>query len=214
MKYSGINYIGNIPTDWKCGKMKHIVSTPIVTGAGEEAQDKTPHSIRYIRISDFDKNGNVIEDNAAYIPQIKGKKYILPKGVILAATAGGTVGKTLLFEGLHEPACYAGYLAKIEANPDKMLKKFLLYQMRCQIMDGFRVYSVKKSTIENISASAYSNMPIVIPPLNTQKEIVSFLDKKCSEIDELITKKTSLLSELESYKKSLIYEYVTGKKEV
>ena len=33
MKDSGINYIGNIPTDWKCGKIKHIVSSPIVTGA-------------------------------------------------------------------------------------------------------------------------------------------------------------------------------------
>lgn len=47
-----------------------------------------------------------------------------------------------------------------------------------------------------------------------QKEIVSYLDKKCSEIDKLITKKEELIKELENYKKSLIYECVTGKREV
>ena len=44
--------------------------------------------------------------------------------------------------------------------------------------------------------------------------LVSHLDKKCSEIDELITVKQAKIEKLEQYKRSLIYEYVTGKKEV
>ena len=55
---------------------------------------------------------------------------------------------------------------------------------------------------------------IIIPSLDEQKEIVAYLDKKCTEIDSLISKKEQFLTELESYKKSMIYEYVTGKKEV
>ena len=51
-------------------------------------------------------------------------------------------------------------------------------------------------------------------PLDEQKEIADYLDKKCAEIDTLIEKKTALLEEMEAYKKSVIYEYVTGKKEV
>ena len=55
---------------------------------------------------------------------------------------------------------------------------------------------------------------IVTKTLKEQKDIVSYLDSKCAEIDSLISKKEKLISELEKYKKSLIYEYVTGKKEV
>ena len=50
-------------------------------------------------------------------------------------------------------------------------------------MDDFRQYAVKKSTIENISASTYSNMSVVLAPNIEQKFIVEFLDKRCAEID-------------------------------
>ena len=53
-----------------------------------------------------------------------------------------------------------------------------------------------------------------LPPLEEQKEIIDYLNKKRAEIDTLIAKKTALLEEMEQYKKSVIYEYVTGKKEV
>ena len=53
-----------------------------------------------------------------------------------------------------------------------------------------------------------------LPPLEEQKEIIDYLNKKCAEMDTLIAKKTALLEEMENYKKSVIYEYVTGKKQV
>ena len=60
----------------------------------------------------------------------------------------------------------------------------------------------------------FRDIRVVVPPLQEQKEILEFLDAKCSEIDRLIEKKQGLLDRIEDYKKSLIYEYVTGKKEV
>lgn len=209
MKDSGVKYLGTIPKNWNITKIKFAVSESINCGAGEEAQDFSNDSIRYIRISDFDKNGNIDEENAAYIPFVKGKKYIIKRGDILAATAGGTVGKTLLFNGLNEQACYAGYLAKIRTNEKIMNNKYLLYQMRCNIMDDFRQYAVKKSTIENISASTYSNMSVVLAPNNEQKLIVDYLDEKCAEIDGITKDLQEQIDTLENYKKSVITEAVT-----
>ncbi|WP_141082017.1 restriction endonuclease subunit S [Campylobacter devanensis] len=208
-KDSGISYIDKIPIHWNIAKVKNIVKIPVQTGAGEEAQDKHEKSIRYIRISDFDLNGKIKPEVAAYIHYEKGKNFLIEKGDILCATAGATVGKTLFFEGLDEPSCYAGYLAKIRVNPNKMLNTFLLYQMRCQIMDGFRNFFVKKSTIENISAKTYSNMPIIVPPLNEQKKIAEFLDKKCEIIDKRLSNLERKIKSLKEYKKSLISECVT-----
>ena len=50
--------------------------------------------------------------------------------------------------------------------------------------------------------------------VDEQKEIVSYLNEKCKQLDTLIRNKQQYLTEIENYKKSLIYEYVTGKKEV
>ena len=59
-----------------------------------------------------------------------------------------------------------------------------------------------------------NNAYIVFPPLNEQKQIADYLDRKCSKINDIIKSKNKQLSTLDEYKKSLIYEYVTGKKEV
>lgn len=58
------------------------------------------------------------------------------------------------------------------------------------------------------------NIVIPMPPLEEQKEIANYLDKKCAEIEAIIADKKKQLEVLDNYKKSIIYEYVTGKKEV
>ena len=50
-----------------------------------------------------------------------------------------------------------------------------------------------------------------MPPIEDQKEIASYLDKKCSDIDSLIALKQQKIEKLKDYKKSVIYEAVTGK---
>ena len=52
------------------------------------------------------------------------------------------------------------------------------------------------------------------PKIEEQQAIVSYLDQKCTQIDNLISIKQRKIEKLQQYKKSVIYEYVTGKKEV
>lgn len=66
-------------------------------------------------------------------------------------------------------------------------------------------------------AMRYSNfvqIPLFSFPIEEQKAIAMFLDRKCGEIDLLIEQKINFIEEIETYKKSLIYECVTGKREV
>ncbi len=65
-----------------------------------------------------------------------------------------------------------------------------------------------------ISVDRINNVKMLVPPIQEQQEIAEYLDKKCSEIDQLISIKQQKIVELNDYKKSLIYEYTTGKKEV
>lgn len=67
---------------------------------------------------------------------------------------------------------------------------------------------------QDLRYSNFVQVPIFEPSLEEQQEIAEYLNKKCTEVDELINQKERLLTDLEKYKKSIIYEYVTGKKEV
>ena len=65
-----------------------------------------------------------------------------------------------------------------------------------------------------VSRDDLRTLVLPVPPLCEQRDIVSFLDKRTTEIDSLISEKESLINDLEAYKKSLIYEVVTGKRRV
>lgn len=75
-------------------------------------------------------------------------------------------------------------------------------------------YYISQTTLPGMSQSNYYNMPIRLPPLAEQREIVEYLDRKCGAIDAAKGKCRAELEKLSEYKKSLIYECVTGKREV
>ena len=53
------------------------------------------------------------------------------------------------------------------------------------------------------------NIQIAAPTLQEQQSIATYLDQKCSEIDELITLQEEMITKLQSYKQSVITEAVT-----
>lgn len=208
-KDSGYPYLDEIPSTWDAIKLKFLVKEPIKTGAGEEAQIYNPKEIRYIRISDFDKDGNIKLDNKVSIPYEKGKNFPLSDGDLLLATAGATVGKATLFTDCGERCCYAGYLAKVRTNNSLLLNKYLLYVFQSPLFERFKAHSIVKSTIENISASKYANMAVPVPPVEEQKKIVEYLDNKCRNIDSAIAKSQLIINKLNDFKKSTITDALT-----
>lgn len=65
-----------------------------------------------------------------------------------------------------------------------------------------------------LSVERIKNLKMPLPSLFEQQIIASYLDSKCSEIDNLIAVKQQMIETLKEYKKSLIFECVTGKKEI
>ena len=96
----------------------------------------------------------------------------------------------------------------------KLNTRYIKYILESDVFK-FNLSSYLTSTINQLTNQNFSNMKIIFcNSEKEQKEIVDFLDKKCSEIDSLISDKKEQLEKLASYKQSMIYEYVTGKKEI
>ena len=59
-----------------------------------------------------------------------------------------------------------------------------------------------------------SEIPLVIPPLSEQQQIVEYLDEQTQLIDKTISIEEKRIELLKEYRQSLISEVVTGKRKV
>ena len=215
MKDSSIEWVGEIANEFAVYKFKYLLKTPMQYGANEAGITFDKTLPRYIRITDITSDGRLKQDNRLCIEDTVAKPYILQDGDLLFARSGGTVGKSFLYKQSYGNAAFAGYLIRAVVNRTIAVPEYVYYYTNSSIYDTWKNSIFIQSTIQNIGADRYSNMPIIVPNnIEEQRSIVEYLNERCVGIDALIRKKQQYLTEIENYKKSLIYEYVTGKKEV
>lgn len=217
MKDSGIEWIGEIPANWKVYPLKYLVDIPITDGTHNTPTytDKENGS-PFLSSKDI-TSGHIDWSSIKYITKElheQLQKEVAPKRNDILLAKNGTTGIGALVE---EDIVFDIYvtLALIRPNQSIVLPKFLLYLINsslCKIQYDKHLIGIG---VPNLHLNIINNVKVIITDAkDEQQEIVSYLDEKCSEIDKIIAKKEQLIEELETYKKSLIYEYITGKKEV
>lgn len=77
------------------------------------------------------------------------------------------------------------------------------------MFDKWRKEAINISTIENISAGKYADLPVTLHDKNKQNLIVEILDETSILIDNLIFNQQQQIEKLKEYKQSLISEVVT-----
>ena len=212
MKDSGVVEIGNIPAHWSLSPMKYLLEGSMKYGANESAESDNRDWPRYIRITDIAENGTLRDDSFKSLSPDKANGYMLHKGDVLFARSGATVGKTYLFNEDY-PACYAGYLIKATCGV-KLLPEYLIRYTQSSSYDSWKNSVYILSTIQNIGAEKYSNLPIPVPPIEEQMSIVGYLDRKTKQIDDTIVATEQQIKNLQAYRISLISEAVTGQIDV
>lgn len=209
LKDSGTEWIGKIPINWSCKKLKYILLTPLSYGANEPGEEYNEQYPRYIRITDIDENNKLKEEGKLSLPPIIAKPYILQDNDILFARSGASVGKTFLYRTIYGEAAFAGYLIKAQIDTSIALPKYIYYSTLSTGYENWKNSMFTQATIQNIGADKYAIYEIPMPPINEQFGIVRFLDEKCVEIDALSEDIQAEIVALEEYRCSIITEKVT-----
>lgn len=210
MKDSGIEWIGDIPSEWGKDKVVRIFQK-IGSGTTPKATDDENFNGNINWLQSGDINGGIITESKNHISKNVLDKYSTLKiyecPFIIIAMYGGSIGNVSIskIDACVNQACCV--LSNSQLN-----FQFAFYSFCAS--KNFLIHKGIGGGQPNISQDVIKQLWLPIPALAEQKEIADYLDVKCAEIDKLIADKTHLLEEMESYKKSVIYEYVTGKKEV
>lgn len=211
MKDSGIEWIGEIPKDWKFIKLKNIMT--FLNGYAFEGDNfSSEGSFSVIKIGDiFNNKIDLKNSNKISLTDSEEKnleKFIIKKNDILIAMSGATVGKLAFINDIKEKA-YINQRVGILRNNKNIASKYLFYSLLNDMFLKYIYLLSIGSAQPNISSVGIENYTIVIPPLKEQKKIVNYLDKKVIDIDLIIEKTKTTIEDYKKYKQSTITEAVT-----
>lgn len=211
MKDSGVEWIGEIPKEWVCEKIKYATSISRGLFNHRPRNDERYYNGKYpfIQTGDVANATKYIVSYSQTLNELgKSVSKDFPKGTLTMTIAANVGDVAILNFDAYFPDSVVGFV------PNKNIRTLYLFYVFSAMKDEFIRTAIKSTQLNlNIDRVKETFIPVTLN-VNEQCEIENYLESKCAEIDGLIAKKEQLVKELESYKKSLIYEVVTGKREV
>ncbi|KTD34684.1 putative type I restriction-modification system (methylase S subunit) [Legionella moravica] len=201
---SGVDWLGEVPNTWELKKLKYIIEI-IQTGTTPSTNDQSFFDGNIDWFNPKDLNHEVLINSEKRITQKaieKGIMKLFPGNSTLIVGIGATTGKTAFLKhaGTFNQQI-TGFKSKNHSN------KFLFYLLKS--MSNVFLKIANYTTLPILNNEFFKSLLLSIPPLKEQNAIVTFLDKKTSEIDALIEKKIKLIQLLEEKRSALISQVVT-----
>ena len=202
MKDSGIEWIGQIPSNWKIERMqwhleeKNVGNNPVQTTNILSLTNKRG-------VIPYEEKGN--QGNKSK-EDVSGYKLAYPNTIVANSmnVIIGSVGLSKYY-GCVSPVYYV-FQATNNANIEFFNYIFSVVGFQREL----RKYANGILEIRlRVSADNILKRPVAIPPDEEQARIVNFLNTKCSEIDAISADIQKEIEILEQYKRSVITEAVT-----
>lgn len=187
-KDSGIVWIGEIPEHWEKICLKRLSN--INTG-NQDTQDSVPDG----KYPFFVRSPKVEKSN----------KYTFEGASILMAGDGVGAGKVFHLAD-DKFACHQRVYC---INQFKNINRIYLFYYLSSLFYHVIESANSKSTVDSVRLPMLAEFTVFMPLDFEQQSIATYLDQKCSEIDELITLQEEMITKLQSYKQSVITEAVT-----
>lgn len=212
MKDSGIEWIGDIPMEWKFSKIKFDCYLKGRIGwQGLTSNEYVEEGPFLITGTDF-KNGKINWSSCVHITKERFNEApeIHIKENDLLITKDGTVGKVAIAELAPEKVSLNSGVLLIRNLNNRYYDKYMYYILVSELFwSWFNSNLAGNSTILHLYQEKFKEFSYPLPSVLEQNKIANYLDKKVSLMDQSIEMHKRLIGELKEYKQSIITEAVT-----
>lgn len=220
LKESGVKWIGLAPVCWQVIPFKYCIDR---RQGGDWGEDEISVPLDYkenvacIRVADFNFQQFRVMQRGEYTLRSYDKqtinKLLLKNGDVLVEKSGGgektPVGRSVLFDKKLK-ALYSNFLERFRVKEIVNPRYFVYCWNSFYRLGHTRLYIKQTTGIQNLDFQRIlSQESMLLPNLDDQERIVSYLDENCQKIDQLINKIEKQIELLGEYKKSIITETVT-----
>lgn len=198
MKDSKIEWVGEIPAEWACIRGKFLLQYK------QKPVKKDDEIITCFRNGEVTLRSNRREDGFTMADKEIGYQGV-DIGDLVVHGMDGFAGAI----GISDSRGKASPVLNVLGT--KQNKRYIMYYLRSMaysdvfmaLSTGIRVRSC------DLRWNKLAELWYLVPPIEEQRRIAEFLDKKCGEVDALIADIQQEIETLEQYKRSVITESVT-----
>ena len=195
-KDSRVEWIGEIPVGWDCDRLKYI---SVVTNSGTWGEDEPFEGAVPLAIpttAQLTIQGEWIYEDMEirYVTTTEKDEYLCHEGDTIVVKSSGSstniiTGKCGYINSDDSTRFgFGNFLLRI--RPTGVNPRLCYYFLASNITRQRIERMVSSTTYPNLKVDEYANSVLTVPPLPEQQQIVTYLDQKTSQIDELIDKKT------------------------
>ena len=113
---------------------------------------------------------------------------------------------------MDKPACLNSGIFVLKQRKEVFFQNYLYWYLSSPLLLQYNTFiNSGGTTIIHLYQNVFERFSMIVPPMEEQIAIATYLDEKCADIDHLIVLKQQKIESLKDYKKSVIYEAVTGK---
>lgn len=205
LKDSGIEWIGEIPTDWEMIPIKYLASYNDET----LAENTTPDfEFDYIEIGSVEYGKGITSTEHMKFSQApsRARRIVRANDIIVSTVRTYLRAVAPITSNEDEQIASTGFIV---IRPKNVVSSFLRYAI---LSENFICAVEANSTgisYPAINASQVVQIKIPVPSTAEQQRIAFFLDRKCAEIDAVIEKTKATIEEYKKLKQSVITEAVT-----
>ena len=210
-KDSGIEWIGEIPEEWKITTIKQLYNVTLGKMIAPKQTSDLDTLENYLCAANIKWLGvNTEVNKQMYFNDLEKEEYLLISGDVLLME-GGLAGTACIYQNEFSPCYMQNSVLRCRCKTIGY-NKYLYYWIFAIYHLGYIDSICNRATIQHYTKEKVENTPILVNAISEQESIAKMLDSKCAQIDSLIAEKESLIADLTEYKKSLIFEVVTGKR--
>lgn len=198
MKDSGIEWVGQIPSNWEVIPNKYIMHKIKEICLNHTTEDILSLSKKGVMVRNFEDGGKMPATFDGYQKIFPGNLLMCLFDIDVTPRCVGIIKN----EGLTSPA-YTQFVL----NDDVDVSYFYYYYL--MLDEDKTLVHLSKNLRHSITEDQLGNISVIKPPLKEQKKISNFLNDNIDHINNEINKLINLIEKYKEYKQTLITEVVT-----
>ncbi len=209
---SGVPWLGEVPMHWTRSHLKRLLAR---IDYGISVSVETSGNIAVLRMGDI-QDGEIDYSRVGFVAEVDGSLLLKLGDLVFNRTnSRDQIGKVALFRGNPDyPVSFASYLVRFRCNPG-VLPEFLNWLLNSAYALAWgRAQALPAIGQANLNPNRYGYLPISLPPIEEQREIVQHISNWACRIDAVRAETKRTIALLVERRATLISGAVTAQIEV
>jgi type I restriction enzyme S subunit len=193
--------------EWRMKRMGECLVSHPDYGINAPAVPYSDRLPTYLRITDITDDGRLSSANRVSVDHAASHDFMLSAGDLVFARTGASVGKTYLYSPRDGELVFAGFLIRVRPDASCLNPGFLnAYTKSADYWQWVKVMSMRSGQ-PGINGIEYSELPILLPPIEEQTAIATLL----SDLDAELAALEARRDKTRALKQGMMQALLTGK---